>query len=320
MHKRSYDDFDAFAASIRDVDAAMMLNNPVHRSWSIEQANIGDLDFQYGRLGSGNILEGQSWPTGWAFYLPLTPSTPYLANGRTMGHNHILILEPGCEFQLSTVAPHDWCSIFVPQHILGPLDQTQTGLVAGSDLRKSRCRIIQANALTTARFYLIVRHILAASASATRFTTTPGAITAKDEVLSFVRLLLGYSEVSQRSKLGRRKVARDEILSRCRLVMERKDNQLIRLGDLTAAAGVSERTLRIIFNERFGVGPVRYFQLRRLHKLRRRLQSADPDKSSVTDLMTECGIWEFGLWSRRYRHLFGESPSQTLKSLSSLAR
>ena len=64
MNRRVYDDFDAFSASVRDVDATMMLNNPVHRSWTIEQATIDDLDFQLGRLGSGNILEGQSWSAG----------------------------------------------------------------------------------------------------------------------------------------------------------------------------------------------------------------------------------------------------------------
>ena len=313
MNRRVYDDFDAFSASVRDVDATMMLNNPVHRSWTIEQATIDDLDFQLGRLGSGNILEGQSWSAGCLFYLPLTPSVPYLANSRAIERNQILILEPGCEFHLSTASPHDWCSIFVPVNRLQALGQTLTGSSAGLDFKNPQCRIIHTNSQVVTQFYSIVSHILQASASATQFETSPGAIAAKDEALRFAGLLLEHGHVRRSTQRGRPRIVREEVLSLCRSVIEGKRGQPIRLGDLTGVTGISERALRTIFKEYFGIGPVRYLQLRRLHELRRRLQSAGSDRSRVTDLMTECGIWEFGLCYQRYRDLFGEYPSQTLR-------
>jgi AraC-like DNA-binding protein len=51
---------------------------------------------------------------------------------------------------------------------------------------------------------------------------------------------------------------------------------------LCNAAQVSERTLRNVFHESFGVGPIRYLRLRQLHRVRTRLLDADPDCDSVT--------------------------------------
>ena len=97
------------------------------------------------------------------------------------------------------------------------------------------------------------------------------------------------------------------------MVIEERRGKPIVLGDLAAAAGVSERTLRTVFNECLGMGPARYLQLRQLHELRRRLRDADADTGNVTDLMADCGVGEFGRCAQRYRALFGELPSQTLR-------
>ena len=79
------------------------------------------------------------------------------------------------------------------------------------------------------------------------------------------------------------------------------------------AAGVSERTLRTAFHEYFGVGPVRYLQLRQLRQVHSALRAADPEAASVGDLLVQHGEWEFSRFARRYRRLFGELPSQTLR-------
>ncbi len=314
MDSRIYTDFEAFSASVRDVDATMMLNNPVHRSWSIEQARIDGLDLQLGRLGSGNILEGQSWSNGLVLYLPLTPSIQYLANGRPLSQNHVMVLEPGCEFQLATTSPHDWCSIFVPSDKFENLGLPLMNSAAGSYFEVPLCRSVVTSDQVAIEFHSIVREILSASAKATHFESSPGANAAKDQVLRVARRVLARPDASLSAQRRRPKISRQEVLSRCRTVIEEGRGKPVGLGDLTAAAGVSERTLRTVFNECFGVGPVRYLQLRQLHELRRRLRNADPETELVTNLMAECGIWEFGRCAQRYRALFGESPSQTLRN------
>ena len=313
MESSIFDDFEAFSASVRDVDATMMLNNPVHRSWRIEQARIDGLDLQLGRLGSGNILEGQSWSNGLLLYLPLTPSVHYLANGRPLSQNHVMVLEPACEFRLATTSPHDWCSIFVPLNKVEYLGLPPRNSAARSHFEVPQCRSIVTGDQVAIEFHSIVREILSASAKAPQFESSPGANAAKDQVLRVARRVLAQPEASPSEQRGRPKASRHEVLSRCGAVIERRRGKPVGLRDLTAAAGVSERTLRTVFNESFGVAPDRYLQLRQLHELRTRLRYADPDTTLVANLMADCGIWQFGRCAQRYRALFGELPSQTLR-------
>jgi AraC-like DNA-binding protein len=87
----------------------------------------------------------------------------------------------------------------------------------------------------------------------------------------------------------------------------------IYLGEICAAIGVSERTLRRCCHEHLGMGPVRYLWLRRMNLARVALMRADPATATVTGIATDHGFWEFGRFSVEYRTLFGESPSVSLR-------
>ena len=82
---------------------------------------------------------------------------------------------------------------------------------------------------------------------------------------------------------------------------------------LISAANVSERTLRNVFYEYFGVGPIRYLQLRRLHEVRKALKAADVETKTVASILAQHGEWAFSRFADRYRKHFGESPSDTLR-------
>ena len=84
------------------------------------------------------------------------------------------------------------------------------------------------------------------------------------------------------------------------------------LTEICAAIGVAERTLRAICEEYFGMGPVRFLTLRRMHLVHRALLSASPSTTTVTRLATDHGFWELGRFAVAYRAAFGESPSKTL--------
>jgi AraC family ethanolamine operon transcriptional activator len=55
------------------------------------------------------------------------------------------------------------------------------------------------------------------------------------------------------------------------------------------------------------MGPLTWLNTMRLNAVRRRLKEA----RSVTDAATELGFWHFGHFSRDYKELFGELPSET---------
>jgi AraC-like DNA-binding protein len=101
--------------------------------------------------------------------------------------------------------------------------------------------------------------------------------------------------------------------------LEARKGETVYLADLCAVTGVSERTLRTVFQGSYGMSPVQYLKLRRLHQVRRALRRADSDLNTVQSVANSFGIWHMGRFAVEYRKLFGESPLETLKEVRSSA-
>ncbi|MFC7336463.1 helix-turn-helix domain-containing protein [Haloferula chungangensis] len=76
---------------------------------------------------------------------------------------------------------------------------------------------------------------------------------------------------------------------------------------------VRPRTLQAAFQKSIGIGPHRFFQLRRLNEAKRRLEIGQVGESSVKEIALGLGFRELGRFAVRYRELFGELPSETLR-------
>jgi AraC-like DNA-binding protein len=50
-----------------------------------------------------------------------------------------------------------------------------------------------------------------------------------------------------------------------------------------------------------------------MHLARRTLRSADAERTTVTEIASDYGFWEFGRFSVAYRSLFAESPSVAVR-------
>src|SRR6266403_305272 len=86
----------------------------------------------------------------------------------------------------------------------------------------------------------------------------------------------------------------------------------LQVSALSRALGVSERTLRKLFNEIHGRPPSRHLRMLRLYQVRGALLSARGQFVTVTEIATNFGFGELGRFSVEYRKVFGESPSETL--------
>ena len=56
------------------------------------------------------------------------------------------------------------------------------------------------------------------------------------------------------------------------------------------------------------MSPKRYLWLRRMHLVRRDLQSADAEKTTVTEIATEYGFWELGRFAVPTGHYSENRP------------
>ncbi len=82
--------------------------------------------------------------------------------------------------------------------------------------------------------------------------------------------------------------------------------------DLCAALGVSDRTLRLAFRERYRLGPMAYYKALRLNAVREALKTTPPAAASVAGVARGWGFHHLGNFSADYRRLFHERPSDTL--------
>ena len=118
-------------------------------------------------------------------------------------------------------------------------------------------------------------------------------------------------------------VTRDEettSVNHSRLVRKVQDwalghiDEHVYLKDLCQVGRVSERTLRYAFNHVLSMSPVAYLSRLRLHRVHKDLKNAAPGSTTVTAEALRWGFWHAGEFSKAYKELFDESPSDTLSS------
>ncbi|MDP3851460.1 MAG: helix-turn-helix domain-containing protein [Luteolibacter sp.] len=133
--------------------------------------------------------------------------------------------------------------------------------------------------------------------------------TAERELITRLALVIGPAAPPHELK---HRNERMRVFRRAQSFLHEKSHAPVYLAELCAATGVPERTLRDIFQSILGVSPLRYLQLRRMRQVRQALQQADRLDHSVKQIALASGFWELGRFAVEYRHLFGESPSETL--------
>jgi AraC-like DNA-binding protein len=104
------------------------------------------------------------------------------------------------------------------------------------------------------------------------------------------------------------------IIRRFMEVLDAKPAGMVYMQEISDAIGVSSRTLRMACQTQLGVSPTQYLLLSRMGLARRALRKADPRVTRVTDVATEFGFLELGRFAVKYRQIFGETPSSTLRS------
>jgi AraC-like DNA-binding protein len=109
---------------------------------------------------------------------------------------------------------------------------------------------------------------------------------------------------------------RQNLMRRFHQVIEANQDAPLYLTQICAAVGVTERTLHSVCADYLRMSPHKYLLLRRMNLVRKALTLADPASKTVTSVANDYGFAELGRFSVRYRAMFGESPSATLRHTS----
>ena len=131
---------------------------------------------------------------------------------------------------------------------------------------------------------------------------------AEDEISS--ELLASMTDGDPRHADKSSPASRNKARKRAIEVMHHLAPSAARISEICAEAGVGWRTLDRAFLEHFGFGPKSYFKILRLSRVRNEIASHGP-QMSVIDAATRWGFSHMSQFSKDYRELFHELPSET---------
>jgi AraC family ethanolamine operon transcriptional activator len=86
----------------------------------------------------------------------------------------------------------------------------------------------------------------------------------------------------------------------------------VHISEICAVFNVSRRSLHRAFYDVLGLGPVTFLRHKRLCAVHSALRESTPAEVTVAEVAMQHGFIELGRFSRYYRLLFGEYPSETL--------
>ncbi|AIF46696.1 hypothetical protein HY57_05175 [Dyella japonica A8] len=301
--------FDAFEEAMRGVSGRYV---PLKRNtdeWGMQYIVLADIEVMLGHNGGGSIYEGACQPENFGLFFPLSRTGDVILNGQPMGQRTIAWLVPDRHFHCYNSDVLRWVGISVGcgtvrhwlndlaedfrpgpgEHLVG---QSMPSLVAG--LGDLVCRIFRVSDVAPEALE---------DMSARR--------TLYEQLVSGIYDAVQAVEPLPSTAHGRPRLARKEIIRRALDLLDMEMSETLLVTDLSQAAGVSSRTLQTAFLEHFGLTPHRFLMLRRLRAIHEALQSAGQTET-VAQICGRFGVWDFGRFSRSYKHIYGELPSKVL--------
>lgn len=133
-------------------------------------------------------------------------------------------------------------------------------------------------------------------------------------VQNLIPLLIdAIPHASKRLNLSWRSPRRFEWVKQAEAYMRAHLEASISLMSLGQALYTSERPLTYGFREVYGSSPMAYLKTLRLYAVRTQLQQAEPTATAIAEIAKRFGFQSLGHFSRDYKTMFGELPSETLK-------
>jgi AraC family ethanolamine operon transcriptional activator len=305
MTRLVFRDFDEFAEAITGVDGRFIPTARSTSEWWSEAVRPGAVSLQQIQIGSATTFAGDGEPGRFTLGLPMTDPTQIRIDGHFLEPDGFITLHEDQPFTFTGQDVVRWAGISVPNDSkLVSVDLLNTARSGGGPRTRSALPYLD-------RLRWVTERAIAANLD----LNDPSAMQAvEEEVAICITHVLERSMKVHDRHVGRPQFSRSRVIARTLQLIEANEGQPLFIDDLCRVTQVSERTLRNIFHEFFGVGPMRLLKVRQLREIRAALLRADPQRDTVTRIAARFGIWDFSLFARNYKALFGESPSRTLRT------
>ncbi len=115
-----------------------------------------------------------------------------------------------------------------------------------------------------------------------------------------------------------RKKSRHDIFQNTLRLIDDHLGESLSTKQLATKLNTSPRIVQYAFKENLGITPLQYILTRKLHAARTTIINGFPGgRTNVSEIAALYNMSHFGRFSMKYKRLFGESPSATVKQMSS---
>lgn len=312
--KAVFSDFDEFADSIQGIAGRFVPTARPESDWWLNVTAVGNLSLQQLQIGGAATYAGDGTPQTLTFGVPMTTPGRIRIDGQSLDDNSFIFLKRDQPFTFAARETTRWAGITV--RCDGNGTQSLLHEVAHDRSRQGRGSRARTDLHYLNKLRAMVGRLCSLDGTV-NFIDPVAERAAEQEIMSSAAQALERDVTHQERHFGRPMRSRSDVIARSLALINASNGKPLFIDDLCRAAEVSERTLRNVFQEYFEVGPMRLLKLRQLAEIRAALLAADPAVDTVTRTAARFGIWDFSLFARHYKQLFGESPSATLRNRTS---
>jgi AraC-like DNA-binding protein len=303
---RTYTEPDEYAAAMRQGTVGLTVMQRGNFTAKLIRIDLHRLWMQRFSVTPGFTSHIDYWGEHATIAFQTRPGLNMTRNGQEYAYTSVARLNASQSYYLHSPGPASYATISLPLNELASL-----GSVVGRDLTQPKDLLSATpprDALARVRRLHETAGYLAEDAPAV-LAHTEGARGLEQALIEALMNCLGGGEFEE-DRAGQRQHA--AIMRRFQRTIEEIPDQAIFIPELCREIGASQRTLRVCCREHLGMGPKRYLLLRRMHLVRRALSEGTRADTTVTEIATRYGFWQFGRLAVEYNALFGEPPSATL--------
>jgi AraC family ethanolamine operon transcriptional activator len=244
-----------------------------------------------------------------ATFIPITTrNEATIWQGRSLSAGQLIVKRPEAEYHNLTSRNTTIRALLVPVRLLKDAARILSGSKADFQFPTWSAPRLATRAMT--RVETGLSELITVALQDPAFLGSKEGIAFEMECLRRVINAVAPSSMADDNSLG--PSTRVALVSRAVDLMHAHLDQPLTAFDLCEELGTSDRTLRRAFRETYGLGPLAYFRVIRLHAVRAALQAAQGSHDSVADIAGRWGFHRLGSFANEYRVQFGALPSHTL--------
>lgn len=298
-------DFDEFAQALRGVDGRYLLTGSTTCDWRLQVVELDGVTLMVGQDGAANLFHASCQAGVHSLFVPLESAGGVAVNGERLAPSNVSWLVPGSEFHMRAGGAQQWIAVMIEDAAPGAATVLDDAVLAMSACTHSGRALPQS-----------IAHLRVLSSRLFQRQDGPlderSTAVVRHQLLQATHSVVHSMHGTRQERRGRPSLSRQLIVDRAINAIDARLDQPIQLSELSKWAGVSERTIRSVFREQFGVSPHRYIAMRRMHGIHSAIRSA-ASQDTVSDICGRFGVWDFGRFARSYRQQFGVSPSSMLE-------